>query len=228
MEDVKRWLNDRGKDYDKGVALFLKYSRDKTLIALFTREDETAFKRSRLEQALKDLFNDTKLTSGNDNATSISRKPATDHKQWPEPITDTVLKALYEQFKPLYAELMNLQARVYDVALLGQNGDSLKKMEACQMAHRIMDIDDILDDIYGQRDHYLKYGRLPGDEPKQEIVGDPVRWATNLKNAERYVRDYKLKLSKKPQSPLAPRWEQKLKEHQQAVERYRKLLKLDE
>jgi hypothetical protein len=145
-----------------------------------------------------------------------------------EPITDDVEKALHGQWKPLYAELMSLQHRVYDLAVQGEKGDSNKKLEACQAAHRIVDLDQLIDDIYLQRDQYLATGKLFKKLVAKEVIGDPVRWATELANLKRYAREYRLKLSKHPNDRKAAKWAEKLADIDVDIDKYKKLLKLDD
>jgi hypothetical protein len=124
---------------------------------------------------------------------------------------------------------MNLQARVYEVALLGQQGFPGKDIEACQMAHRILDLDDMCEEIYAERDYYLQYGKLPENKAKEvEVVGDPVRWVTELENAKRYVRRYRTKIENNPGHPSTVKWAQLVKDNEEKVAHYKKLLKLDQ
>src|SRR6185436_9263303 len=74
-------------------------------------------------------------------------------KRWPEKIEDPVLTALKAQWKPLFAEMMSLTSRIYDVAKAGLH-DEQQKREAGKMAHRILDLDDECEEIYIKRDHY--------------------------------------------------------------------------
>lgn len=226
MDDVKVWLNSP-RNYDAGVKLYLQYGHDNLLKALFTREAETAFKRSRLETALKDLYQNHQHPTSPKAALQRQlqkQNPAENFKYWPPyPINDPIVSALYEQWKPLYSEMMNLQARLADVALLAEQ-DSNKALESCQMVHRILHLDDQCDDIYSKRDYYYQNGALPKLIIEEEVVGDPVRWVTNMRSAERYVRDYKAKLRKDPKNV---KYAVKQKEHEEDVAKYRKLLKLD-
>lgn len=226
MEEIRDWLNS-SKDYAAGVQLYLKYGNDRTLKALFTQEAETAFKRDRLFAALKLIYEN--LRNPTTPKAAIQRQleknnPPENFKYWPPvPISDPVLNALYEQWKPIYAEMMNLSARIYDVAVFGEK-DQQKALEACSMVHRILDLDDKCDEIYAKRDYYYEHGALPTLLVETEIVGDPVRWATLMNNAERYVRQYKGKLKKDPSNEKAAA---KLKHYEAEQAKYRKLLKLD-
>jgi hypothetical protein len=239
MVEIRTWLNNQVKSYDSGVKLYLQYGQDPALKALFTLEAESDFKARRLIQALQELIS-LPAVNEQDNINPddlqqiqlpFSQPDTIDfsqlHKGWPNPITDPVIQALYDQWRPLYAELMSGQQRIYEVALQAENGNTAKDLEACQLAHRIIDLDYECDDLYAARDYYLDRGRLPGDD-KKEVVGDPVRWATERQNALRYIREYRAKVKKDPTNKLVPKWEQKIIDWQNEVARYNKLLKLDD
>lgn len=226
MEDVLHWLNN-SRNYQAGVELYLKYGRDKLLKTLFTAEAESEFKRTRLVKALKELYNNFQHPTSPKAA--IQRQlekqdPTENFKYWPPiPIADPVLAALYESWRPIYAEMMNLQARIYEVAQLG-NSDPAKAMEASEMVHRILDLDDACDEIYAKRDHYYQHGTLPANVQNHEPVGDPVKMAVELNNSLRYIREYKAKLKKDPANVKAA---EKLLKHENRVKELRIALKMD-
>ena len=236
MVEIRTWLNSQVKSYDDGVKLFLQYGHDPALKSLFTLEQESDFKRRRLIQALQELIapsvgDDQDGQHETDNLLppqAIRGDFSQWHKGWPNPIIDRVIQALYDQWRPLYAELVSAQQRIYEVALQAENGNTAKALEACQLAHRIMDLDNECDDLYLQRDYYLEQGHLPVKEKPKDVVGDPVRWATERQNALRYVREFKAKIKNEPTSKLVPKWEQKLIDWQNEVTRLNKLLKLDD
>lgn len=240
MVEIKAWLNSRIKGYDAGVQLYLQYGRDPALQALFTLEAESDFKYRRLIQALEELVcppepgdqDGDSLPSLNSAAQGTPGPRIADFSQlhigWPNPITDPVIQALFDQWRPVYAELMSTQQRIYEVALQAENGNTAKELEACQLAHRIMDLDNECDDLYIRRNHYLTHGHLPGNDQQKEVVGDPVRWATLRQNALRYIREYRAKIKKDPTNKLAPRWEQKIIDWEKDVAHFTKLLKLDD
>lgn len=241
MLPIKTWLNSRVKNYDAGVQLYLQYGRNAALRALFTQEAESDFKRMRLHQALQELlltpeydvqvdanYFPPKLACSQASSQPIKADFTQWHKGWPNPITDPVIQALFDQWRPLYAELMSAEQRIYEVALQAENGNTSKELEACQLAHRIMDLDNMCDDFYSQRDHYLEHGHLPGIDVKKDIVVDPVRWATQRQNAMRYIRDYRGKIKKDPNNKLVPQWQQKIIDWEVEVARLNKLLKLDD
>jgi hypothetical protein len=230
VEQIKHWLNSH-QDYDAGVQLYLQHGKDSILRSLFTREEQTPFKKQRLLKALRDLYEAEKHPASEKKQAqlTVTQTAIPQYKHWPaHPMTDAVLLALWNQWKPLYGEMMDLQHRVYEVAFQGQT-DTNKKMEAGQMALRILELDDQVEFIYAQRNFYYQHNRLPEErKQEEEVIVDPVKWAIELKNNERYVRDYKLKLAKDPHNKLAPKWAMTLKEKQAEVAKYKKLLKLDD
>lgn len=222
MEVIRQWLNG-SRDYDQGVILYKEFGNNLTLKAVLAKEGHSTFKEEKLIKALQQLLQpviraEQDLPKG---TTVYSR-----HYGWPPlPIEDPILNALHAQWKPLYAEMMHSQSRAYEVALLAsKNADKLKKLEACTLVHQIIDLDDQIDEIYLKRDFYLKNKKLP-DEKTPPVIGDPVRWATELKNAERYVREYRIKVKKQPAND---KWAAKLKHFESQVLHYKKLLKLDD
>lgn len=229
MESIRQWFK-AGRPYDEGVQLYIKHGTDSVLKMIFTREERTAFKVAKLQEALRQLLPRPATTACPTISTSLPPAPLETKKPhaWPPlPIEDQVLKALWEQWRPKYAELKSLQQRLYHVALGGKT-DVNKRLEAGQMAHRILDLADDVEALYIERDHYLDTGSLISHSTSEAEVIDPVRWATELKNNERYVRDYKAKLAKEPNHKNAVKWADKLKEKQALLAKYKKLLKLDE
>lgn len=222
MDEIIHWLNGP-RDYQTGAKLYLKHGTDKLLRRIFM-EPVSDFKKKKLSEALnalvyKKVKTEKKITET--KAVAIERIAASPRK-WPEQMDDT-LRALKEQWKPAFSELMNLTARIYDVALAGTK-DPAMKQEAGRMAHRILDLDDLCDDIYAKRDYYLQHNKLPEAKKPMELVVDPIKMPVALENARRYVRMYKSQLKKDPSSVLAA---EKIKQYEWAVQEYMKLLKLD-
>jgi hypothetical protein len=222
MEVIRAWLNGP-KLFEEGVKLYLEYGKNQTLKSVLATEGYSAFKEEKLIKALQQLLEPViQVEQSLPKGTSVYSR----HYGWPpQPIEDPVLLALHEQWKPIYQEMMHSQSRAYEVALIAsRNRDNAKKMEACSLVHRIIDLDDRIDEIYGKRDYYLKNHRLP-DETTPPVIGDPVRWATELKNAERYVREYRIKVKSDPGNV---KWASKLEHFKSQVAHYKKLLKLDD
>lgn len=222
MDDIHEWLKGN-KDYDAGAKLYLMHGKEQSLRRVFS-EPVSEFKKKKLVEALTALV--TKKVEAAKKI-EVTKQAAIEHisvsnRKWPAK-KDATLTALHEKWKPLYAEMMSLMSRIYDVALAGQT-DSAKKQEAGRMAHRILDLDDECDAIYEQREFYLKHNKLKEEEKPMELVTDVKKIPLALSNAQRYVRDYKNKLLKKPDDVFAA---EKLKQYEWAVGVYKKQLNLD-
>lgn len=227
MNDIRDWYNGR-RNYKEGVALYLKHGNNAQLKRLFTAEAETPFKKEKLISAIGEiLVPQKKLKSfslhkeGPEIIKRINNLIQPAEKRWrQEDNQDDIEKALYLQWKPLFAEMMNLVARVGDVARAGTK-DPSKKDEAGRMALRILELDDQCDDIYFNRDFYLKNKKLPAEEKLVDISLDPNKWHTRLESHKRYVRRFRNALDKDPSNLSAAEF---LKKHEWAVGEYKKLL----
>jgi hypothetical protein len=113
---------------------------------------------------------------------------------WPKDMDDE-LRSLYDEWLPKFIYKKNLQARIYDVALLGKK-DEAEKRKAGEMAHKILDLRNECRAIYQKRDYYLEHKKMPEEKKLCDIPEDPKKWPLELQNAQRYVRDKKLKLKK--------------------------------
>ena len=187
-------------------------------------EPESDFKRKKLIEALTTLVSKKEKAEkkvSETKAVAIERVSVSPRK-WPDEMDDT-LRALWEKWKPAFSELMNLTSRIYEIALAGTKDPAMKE-EAGRMAHRIIDLDDLCDEIYAQRDHYIQFKKLPQEKKPMELVVDPIKMPVALENARRYVRMYKSKLKKNPADVAAA---EKIKQYEWAVQEYMKLLKLD-
>lgn len=222
MDAIREWLNGP-KNYDAGAKLYLMYGKDQALRRVFS-EPATDFKKKKLAEELKALLvKKTEIVKhvAATKEVALERISVAD-RNWPENL-NTTLAALKAKWKPLFAEMMSLMSRIYDVAKAGET-DLQKEKEAGAMAHRICDLDDECDAIYAQRDYYLQHNKLPDDRGMMELVVDPMKIPMALANASRYVRDYKNKLRKNPGDVHAA---EKLKQYEWAVQQYKIILKID-
>lgn len=119
-------------------------------------------------------------------------------KGWPQ-VMDATMQELHREWLPLFGEKKNLQARLHETATAGLT-DEKKRDEAGAMAAKILDLRDAIRKIYAKRDAYKATGKLPEEKKpfELEIPTDPNKWPITLANYQRYVRDYKAKLKKKP------------------------------
>lgn len=214
METLRRWLNG-DRSYQVGVKLYLIYGDNQLLKNLFTQEHETAYKKQRLLDALQNLLRNKTILEEPGKEIMQANPLAVKEKVWPlEPINDPVIKALKEQWKPLYAEMMNLCHRLFDIQSDPERGQS---------AHRILDLDDQCDEIYAKRDHYLIHQSLPTSSTP-DVITDFIKWPQKLANAQRYVREYRIKCKNAPKNE---RYAAKLQEYDEEVRYYKKLLKIE-
>lgn len=216
-ELIVKWLTS-GKQYEAGVAIYLKYGKDVKLRRVFL-EAETDYKRKRLEQELRNLLHSTQVQE--EKKEKIVVNEVQPEKQWPD-APDDVLKSLRAQWKPLYSRMCFLCDTIYDVAKAGET-DSYKEQEACKMAHEIMRLDAECDAIYEKRDYYLKHGRLPKEKEQMELAADPIGMVKQLENAKKYVRYYRGKMKEDPKNESYPA---KMNHYAKIVEEYKKRLNI--
>src|SRR4051812_33862453 len=214
MDAIRKWING-GRNYQVGVKLYLIYGADQTLKNLFIQEHETIYKKQRLLQSLQNLLSRKPILEEPTQEIGKINLIPNNEKAWPpEPTIDPVIKALKEQWKPLFAEMMNLCHRLFDLQSDSERG---------QAAHRILDLDDLCDEIYVKRDHYLIHHSLPTSS-KPDAVTDPIKWPQKLANAQRYIREYRIKCAKEPENE---NYAAKLKEYEDEVTHYKRLLKIE-
>lgn len=212
MEMIRHWLNGT-RNYGQGVQLYLQFGKDDILRSLFKKEGETAFKKGRLMQALKELLQNEKKSF-----TQIIEQPATlkiteEKNGWEKAEGNVILLSLKGEWQKCFSEMKLLQHRLADMP---------SKEERGAAAHRILDLDDQCDEYYAQRDYYLEHGKLP-DEPSEEIVTDPTKWPMKLANARRYIREYRIKMKKEPENI---KYAAKLKQYEEEVVLYEEKLKI--
>jgi hypothetical protein len=215
VEDIRKWFGG-SKDYDAGVALLLQHSQDQKLRRLFVIEGATDFKRKLLHDTLRKMLTAPKQAEPPKPVEQAVKSLKTQGK-WPAD-KDPVVQALFNEWKPLFSEMNSLQSRIYEVAIAGLQDDA-RRTEAGAMAHRILDLDDMCEDIYQKRDHYLATGVLPAiQQPPVAEVVDPKKWPLALQNARRYVREFRIKVRKNPtnakQAAKLQHWEKMVKHYQ--------------
>lgn len=212
---LRNWLNG-DRDYQVGVMLYLKYGDNQLLKDLFTKEYETNFKRERLIKEIRKLLQPNTIVTQQTPVEHKADSQVNCHPQnrWPdEPVSDPVIKVLKDQWRIYFSEMMNLSHRLFDI---------VSDIERGRYAHRILDLDYLCDEIYYKRDYYLIHKILP-DQKNIDVVTDPNKWPLKLMNAERYVREYRIRCREEPSNE---RFASKLKYYQDVVLAYRELLKL--
>ena len=208
LEQIREWLNGN-REYSSGVALVLRHSTDPRIINCFREPLETNFKRKKLVEVLTELYTDRPEPAALRAPSQPALPPA--EKTWPVDNTNEILASLREQWRPLYGEMTNYQARIHDIALQGVH-DPQKKEEAHQMAKKIIDLNNKVNEIYARKAYFLKFGKLPDDtaEPIKEISSDTA--FMRKKTVERYLRDLAAKLKRTELSDVKrtkwiPKWD---------------------
>jgi len=221
--EIQQWLNSN-KNYSEGVRLYQTHGKDKALHKVFA-EGCSDFKKKRLNEALLNLYRGDKKIEIEikDTKEQVLDRTIKADKRWPDE-RDGVLSALHAKWKPSFAEMMHLCTIIYDVAKAGQKDKGMKK-EAGKMVHRILDLDDMCDCIYEERDHYVKHGQLPADQQLvDDLVMDPKKIPLALQNAQRYVREYKIRVKN---NLTNEKFAAKLKKWEDRVESYKNDLNIE-
>jgi hypothetical protein len=184
MRAINEWLAG-SRDYEEGVALYLRFGKDKAFINMF-REERTPFKEKKLVELLKGLLAEYNRLNKKEEKNNEQIKEHASGHGWPA-VMDTELLALWSEWKPKYSEFMNLTHRLYDVAMLGKE-DKLKEMEAGAMAHKILDLRDEIKEIYAARDYYIEHGCFPvKTETFSPVVGNDAMLGLRRQNVRRYL-----------------------------------------
>lgn len=255
MDAIRNWLNS-GRDYHAGVQLYVEHGAHGLLKKLFTAEGFSEFKQQQLEKALAGLIQTPGIEVPQDSPTIPQTQTAPQgqkaaeiapintteadvdlinegniserRKGWSNPM-DAAEQTLFDKWKPLYSEMLDLQARLEEVARAGQQ-DPTKKDDAGRMALRIIDLDKQCDKLYAQRDLYLQTGKLMEDgynDKPLELAVDPVKWPLKLQNHQRYLREYKGKRENESDPAKQQKLDENIAHQERMVSEYKKLLKLE-
>jgi hypothetical protein len=223
MESIRLWLNGK-RNYQKGVELYLAHGQDPTLKRMFSQEAESDYKRKRLYESLKALIT-TPPPISKPVASPTKPPPAKGvvlipgESRWND-FMDEVEASFHAKWKPLYVEMMDLVTRIGDIAQAGAK-DKEKELLAGKMALRILNLDDQIEAIYAERDHYLATGGMLEERPYGDPCIDPMLIPLKLANHQRYIRECRAKLQKDPsQTNLATL----IKKHEWFVDYYSKQL----
>lgn len=183
---IKNWLNGK-RNYTIGCVLYRRYGHDEQLKQLFEK-GKTDYTEKKLLEELKSL-----VTPATKPSTSNVQPSTFTHEPFPDS-SNKVIHSLREQWMPLYTE-MNYKRHELD-KFLYQKTDAAMRRRA-KLAMEILSLEKKCMMIWKQRDHYLEFGRLPGQE-KTEPVVDPAKIVERYKNVQGYIRRYKMYLRKDP------------------------------
>ena len=163
IEEIKAWVHS-SQDYNEGLSLYLKYGRSKTLIRVLSVGGQSAKNQATLSYELmrmlgtavsENIVEISNTITGilDDHTKAVTAKNKEDHRDafiGRRPNTPEIDRLVREK-TDLLKEWDSLHATL-----------ALVSREACKLnAFRILDIGDILDDMYNRLEHYNKHGVLP-------------------------------------------------------------------
>ena len=111
---------------------------------------------------------------------------------------DDVVKALKAKAIPLLKERNNLHGKLRLFRIVSDRGLA---------AHKILDLDDAIDEIYDTIRYYQAHKELPEEKLPFTPITDPTKWEHRYQTCGRYVRRYTAELKTDPENEKA----QKLK-----------------
>lgn len=230
MEAIRIWLNGR-REYKTGARLYSLYGKDLSKKRMFS-EAETPYKLQQLTRELEALLVPAgsivsvkavrQVSSGPEPSPPATSSPPILKKEyvWSQD-ADEVERSIHARWKPLFVEMMDLVSRVGDLAREGQKNTAVKQ-QAARMALRILDLDDQVEALYNERNHYLETGQKKEAFPYGPVCEDPVLIPVKLANHQRYARNYRQKLQKDQSDTKSA---EKLKEHEWFVAYYSSIIK---
>jgi hypothetical protein len=165
-----------------------------------------------------------KVTDNVNKSAQDANPPAAPKKpqsRWSENMDD-VEKSLFDRWKPLYAEMIDLQNHVGEISRKAETYLG-EEVAASRMALRILELDKICDQIYEERNYYLENKVLPTVKDDLGISSDPRDWPTELASSKRMVRKWRNEFEKQNDPAAAA----KLQWYQLRVDKLKKLLNKD-
>lgn len=186
MTLIQNWLNGN-RSFTYGVILYNRFGTDEELKKLFSlgKTDNT---EAKLYTALKALS--TPAESCHAEPVEALRGSA----QMPDN-NDKVLMQLKQKWMPLYTE-MNYKRHELDKYLFLQSKTAQKNR--AELARDILQLEKRCMIIWGDRDHYIKFKKLPPADDQQPVVVDPLKKVQRYKNVQGYIRRYNFLLRKDP------------------------------
>ena len=170
LQAVKSWLAGR-RDYAIGVKLYGLYGK-KLEVKEALKSPKNPFRQKLLENAMQELL-----------------EPAPPPP--PAATDDLVIRELKAKAIPLLKERDDLHAKLRLFRTVEERG---------RAAHRILDLDDEVDDIYDAIRYYEQHRKLPEAELPFTPITDPSRWEQRYQTCGRYVSRYQDKLKTDPEN----------------------------
>jgi hypothetical protein len=200
LHPIQRYIDERG-EYQQGVDLFEKYGGNPFLLRTF-RALENSYTRELLNEQLQKLIPQSAPVKE-----KFTIESSQEHAALPSQI-----KALNARKADLFKEMSHLHSLLtqYEIKESG-TGHELKvkwrafstAREADDAASRILHLDNEINKIWEQLDHYSKTGKLPASEPVKLPSQDPVNLHQRLTNLRTYI-------SRDPHNPKAELWKKEI------------------
>lgn len=176
MNLIKTWLNGN-RNYDVGVKLYLQFGDSPIHKKLFTTEGQTPFKKKRLEELLSAIV--ARQDKAPEQSSQIPISDTEVIKAWPaDAVKDDVERSLRTTWLEKFKEMQDLRSQL----LLLPNDD-----QRCQSAFTIIRLDRDCDQVYFERDYYLKEGKLP-HQSTTTYIQDPLLMGVRITSLQRYIR----------------------------------------
>jgi uncharacterized protein YrzB (UPF0473 family) len=174
---LKAWLNG-AQSYAVGVTLYKKYGNNEAYQKLLVLP-ETPFRKEQLILAMQEAVAPP---------APVQEIAPVDNQD------DEVVKALKQKAIPILKERNDLHAKLRLFRTVAERG---------RAAHRILDLDDEVDEIYDALRYYQANKVLPEEKLPFTPITDPTKWEHRYQTCGRYVRRYLAALEKNPENKKA-------------------------
>lgn len=189
MQIIVNWLNGP-RNYIVGRMLYQQFGTNKQLKELFASKGDTPFNRQKLSEVLTDIAAGTKP--------SAPAKASEPYKTMPTEV-NPVLKALAEEWKPIYGRMNFLRHKLQQYG----TDNSIATMQICKpICFEILELEQQSMHIWAKRDYYKEHGHLPNAEPEEDkIPTEPVLLGRFVENCKRQIRRMRKNLINNPGKP---------------------------
>lgn len=233
MYAIKVWFV-KGCHYDTGIRLYKAFGKDEALKTAL-KGPRSAFLEKSLKDSLRALLpgdsaqgqQKVQLQKEPEETPVIASQVETVNT---EPVSSGWSKnmsakerELYIKWKPLFNEMNSLCSRSGPLALAARKDPSLRD-QSTKSALRILELEELCEKLYQQRDHLLSTGSLPQEYPYGDPTMDPNQYSRQYENNMKYARDCRRKLEKDPSNNSL---KDKLTKYEWFINYYKKKMNLD-
>lgn len=178
MELIDNWLKGP-KNFIVGRTLYKRFGSNEKLKALFDKGETPALKNE-LVKALQEILKTGDRPKPENKMRQFEAMPETE---------DPVLKALREEWLPLYMKMNYLR---HEMDKYGTRNDNEARIACKLLAEEILMLEKRINFIWERCDHYQVHGRLP--EVKADTIEIPtegIKLAKFIQSCERQIRRYR-------------------------------------